>query len=105
MTDGAGPVTRAAAREGALAALEATGEPGQMTIVDAETVEYEFGWVFRPHTLKFLETGDPAHEIPGVGGIAVDRDTGKVTFLPTYMPPDRAIFQHNEAWRAGRGRR
>ena len=98
------PVTRAEARELALAALEATGEPGQMTVADAETVEYQFGWVFRPHTRKFLETGDPAHEIPGVGGIAVDRDTGKVSFLPTYMPPDRAIFLHNEAWQEGRKR-
>ena len=104
MADRRGHISKAEARESALKALDETGEPGQMAILDAETVEYEFGWVFRARAAKAIETGDPKYDVPGVGGIAVDRDTGKASFLPTFMPPARAILAHNEEWLAKRKR-
>ena len=76
--------------------LDAIGTPGEMVIDRARTKTLEFGWLFRAETRRFLETGDPRHRIPGVGALVVERDSGEASFLPTAVPPDRALEMYLE---------
>lgn len=71
--------------------IDAIGTPGEMIVDRKRTQTRDFGWLFRAETRRFLETGDPRHRIPGVGILAVERSSGDATFLPTAMPPDKAI--------------
>jgi hypothetical protein len=78
--------------------LDETGPPGEMVIDHSQTLEYEFGWLFKPETAKFLKSGNIGDQIPGVGRIAVDRQTREAEFLPTNMPPERALELYIEEW-------
>ena len=99
MTERKAKITLDQARAIALQILDETGEPGQMVIDPSIIEEHEFGWLFTPRTPEFLKTGDPKYNVPGVGRLAIDKFTGEATFLPTFMPPERALARFLEDWR------
>ena len=76
--------------------LDAIGTPGEMAIDRKRTRTLEFGWLFRAETRRFLETGDSRHRIPGVGPLVIERRSGEASFLPTAVPPDRALQMYLE---------
>lgn len=80
-------------------ALDETGDPDQMVVDKRWTRETEFGWLMVAETAAFLRTGDPGDQLPGVGPVVVERDSGEVTFLATDVPPDQAL----DAFLAARG--
>ena len=44
------------------------------TIVDTDTLEREYGWIFNCQSRKYIETGDSTYCVKGLGGVVVDRD-------------------------------
>lgn len=69
-------------------------EGHELELVEADTVETEWGWLFRYAPKRFLETGDMRFMIPGIGPFVVERDSGKTTFLSTSVPPEVALAQY-----------
>src|SRR6267154_429592 len=63
----------------------------EYAIIEDDTIERPFGWVFRYDTKKYLETKDPKYIRPGNGPLVVERVGGTTAFLPTSLPPRKAI--------------
>jgi immunity protein 35 of polymorphic toxin system len=59
-------------------------------IVDAETIETEFGWVFFYESEEFLITASFSDRLAGNAPSVVDRTDGAVSLLPTWG----SITQH-----------
>ena len=96
-----GPITRERAVEIARAAIAPLKRGTEFVLLEDQTVEKDWGWVFRYGTRKYAETRDPRAVIPGTGPLVVDRADGATTFLSTSVPPDRAIAEYEK--RRGQG--
>jgi immunity protein 35 of polymorphic toxin system len=98
------PSPRAAAvdREGAMAIARKTlaglKRNVELVVVEEKTLEKEFGWVFFSTTRRQAESGEVAAVIPGLGPLVVHRADGTTRFLPTSVPPDRAIAEYERQW-------
>ena len=82
-----GLITKAEARAIAAARIgEHQETPDGVTpvIVDAETIEREFGWVFFYQSQEYLLTNSVSDMLLGNAPIVVDRDDGTVSTLKTY---------------------
>ena len=66
----------------------------EVVVVDARTVERDFGWVFRYESRKALETGDVKEAISGNGPIVVDRHSGRLRRFGSLVSTERAISQY-----------
>jgi hypothetical protein len=78
-------------------------KPGtEFVIHEDRTVEKEFGWAFIFSPRKFLESGDPKTLVPGAGPLVVERLGGGTQFLPTSVPPDKAVEEYERRWREAR---
>ena len=99
MSNQSKPITLQEAQILAQKALDQIGTPGEMVVDSSKTLEHDFGWFFKADTVKYLESGDPKYRIPGVGLIAVDRNSRHTQFLPTFMPPERAMEEYIERWK------
>jgi hypothetical protein len=71
-------------------------------IVEGETLERDFGWVFLYSTRRYLETKDPGELVPGAGPLVVLRKDGSTRFLSTSVPPKVAVEVFEKQWRSGR---
>ena len=87
-------VSLAQARESAIRAIAALGQKHDFVILDAQTTERPFGWVFFYTTRKYTETNDPRFLVPGTAPIVVHRAGGRVAQLPSSSPPQLAIEQY-----------
>jgi hypothetical protein len=63
----------------ALRIASATGGP-PIAIVDENTIERSFGWVFHYQSQAYLESRNIMYRLGGNGPIFVNRDTGRVSF-------------------------
>jgi len=64
------------------------GERNDIVIVDDETSEREFGWVFFYNSRKHVETGDVLFGLVGNAPLIVDRHTGKLHVTGTGLPTE-----------------
>jgi len=64
------------------------GERNDIVIVDDETSEREFGWVFFYNSRKHVETGDVLYGLVGNAPLIVDRHTGKLHVTGTGLPTE-----------------
>ena len=72
--------------------------PGdRLVVVEEETIEKEYGWIFFYTSRRFLETGDLNHMLAGNAPIVVDRQTGKVTWLGTAEPLENYLRRYEES--------
>jgi Immunity protein 35 len=60
-------------------------------IVDSDTIERQFGWVFFYNSKKFLETREFSYRLAGNGPIIVNKHDGSVEFCGTNEPPLKII--------------
>jgi hypothetical protein len=75
-------------------------KPGtEMVLVEDETQEKEFGWVFFFTTKAYQETKDPRTLVPGNGPLVVFRADGSTEYLTTSVPPDVAVKEFERRWR------
>jgi hypothetical protein len=76
--------------------LEAdTGE--ELEVVDAETIERSFGWVFVYDSKAYLKTREFSDRLAGNAPLIVDRDTGKLHVTGTAKPVEHYIAEHEAA--------
>jgi hypothetical protein len=69
--------------------------PGiELVVLENETVEKDYGWVFRFTTRRYLETKDPGALVPGTGPLIVEREGGATAFLASSVCPERAIEEY-----------
>lgn len=61
-------------------------EGDKLVVLDEETVEREYGWVFFYTSQRLIETGDPRYLVAGNAPIVVNRQTGELTWLGTGEP-------------------
>lgn len=88
-------ITLAEAREVALRFL-AQSRHG-LVLLDDQTQEHRFGWVFFPVPAKFAETRDPDFLVPGIGPFIVDRH-GECVTLATDRAPEVKIEEFAKDW-------
>lgn len=69
-----------------------------LVILKDKTVERPFGWVFFYVTRQFAETGDKKYLLPGTAPLVVLRQNGATEYLPTSIPPSRAIEIYEKRW-------
>ena len=61
-------------------------EGDTLVVLDEQTVEREYGWIFFYTSRRLIETGDPSYLVAGNAPIVVNRQTGKLTYLGTAEP-------------------
>jgi hypothetical protein len=67
-------------------------------MLDQQTLERPFGWVFFPVTASYAATRNMRDAKPGFGPLVVERATGRTHFLTTSRPPHVAIAQFEAEW-------
>lgn len=70
-------------------------------ILDSQTLERSYGWVFFYQSRHYIETGDPTYLLAGNAPLIVDRLTGKVTETGTAHPTEYYLARHEAAIGAG----
>ena len=92
-------ITKIEAFEKAKNTLQAESKGRDWEIIDKQTVEAEFGWVFFYSTRQHIQTGDRKYAVPGNGQIAVMKDSGEVSYLPSAFPASVSIKILEEQWK------
>jgi hypothetical protein len=70
-------------------------------VVDADTIEKPFGWVFFYNSKKFLETGAFSYSLAGNGPVMVNKHDGTVEFFGTVKPPLEFIEEYERKLNRG----
>lgn len=70
----------------------------ELALLEAQTLETEFGWVFFYTSKRFLESGAPADALAGNAPMIVDRTLGSLHFTGTARP----IAEYMEEFRRNR---
>ena len=60
-------------------------------VVEEQTIERGFGWVFFYNSAKFLKTTNPRDSLLGNGPIIVNRNSGTVEFYGSGTPIEDII--------------
>jgi hypothetical protein len=69
--------------------------PGiEFVVLEDETLEKDYGWIFRFTTRRYLETRDPGALVPGTGPLVVEKEGGAPVFLATSVCPAKAIEEY-----------
>jgi hypothetical protein len=63
-------------------------------VVDADTIERPFGWVFFYNSKKFLETGTFSYRLAGNGPVIVNKHDGTIEFFGAFKPPTEFISEY-----------
>jgi hypothetical protein len=66
----------------------------EVVIVDTQTIERDFGWVFRYESKKAMETKDVRYALSGNGPIIVDRRTGGLRRFSSALTSKAAIREY-----------
>jgi hypothetical protein len=69
-------------------------EGDRLIVVNEETIEKEYGWVFFFDSLKHLETGDDSYLVAGNAPVVVEKNDGGIHVLATVPPLERWIDQY-----------
>ena len=65
-------------------------------IIESSTIEKEYGWVFFYNSRKFFETGDINHTLAGNCPILIEKKTGDVYLLPTYLSVENGLAEYEK---------
>lgn len=91
-----GPITSEKALEIARARIAAIKSQHEYVLLEKQTQEHDFGWVFFYTTRKHAETGNRRDMVPGNGPLVVERETGETEFLSSSLPPSAAIAAYKK---------
>jgi hypothetical protein len=91
------PTTKAQAEEIAAKIIAEHSGNHDIVIIKDRTLERRFGWVFFYTTRLYAETRDRKYLLPGAAPLVVNRDA-TTEFLPTSIPPPRAIDLYEKRW-------
>ena len=68
----------------------------ELAIIDDETIETEYGWVFFYQTRDYLKTGDFADTLVGNAPYIVNKYTGEVIETGTAYPIEDYIAEYEK---------
>lgn len=69
--------------------------PGdELVIVDENTIEKDYGWVFFYTSRRYVETGDISEMVVGNGPIVVEKADGSITRLGTARPVEHYLREY-----------
>jgi hypothetical protein len=94
-----GPITAEQALEIARKTVAGIEGGSEYVILEDQTVEKPFGWVFSYAPKKYVETKDMKYLRPGDGPLVVQREDGTTFFVSTSVPPNVAIAEIELRWR------
>ena len=93
-------LTREEARQLVYARINAEDPSAEQTaelaIIDSETIEKEYGWVFFYQTKEYLKTGDIVDTLVGNAPYIVNKYTGEVIETGTAYPIEDYIAKYEE---------
>ena len=99
-------LTHREARERALAHMRSRPvdlPPGdELVLVDDDTLEREWGWVFFFASRRWRETGEPALRSEGEGPLIVNRFDGQVHVTGTGRPSEYFVTRYDTEFRRNR---
>lgn len=65
-------------------------------IIETNTIEKPFGWVFFYNSKKFVETGVFRYRFAGNGPVIVNKKTGAVEFYGSNKPVEQIIEEYEQ---------
>jgi len=75
--------------------LQQRHSPDNRTVVvDKDTIERAFGWVFFYNTKRFLETGKSRYRLLGNGPVIVNKHTANIEFFGSGKPVEEVISDY-----------
>ena len=72
---------------------------GEVVLLEGETMEYEFGWVFFYQSKKFVETGNILLALAGNAPIIINKYDGSMHFTGTAHPVEKYIADYMKEFR------
>jgi hypothetical protein len=91
-------LTREEAKELVYARINAhdphAGQAVELAIIDAETIEKEYGWVFFYQTKEYLKTGNIVDALVGNAPYIVNKYTGELIETGTAKPVEEYIAEY-----------
>jgi hypothetical protein len=66
----------------------------ELALIDRETIERNFGWVFFYDVKRHIETGDFRHALAGNGPIVVTKADGRVHETGTAYPLEHYLKEY-----------
>ena len=76
--------------------MDPTGVPCR--VVDEETIEKQYGWIFFYNSTKFIETGVFSYRLAGNGPVIVNKHDGTVAFFGTSKSPLEFVEEYERKW-------
>jgi len=77
--------------------------PGdQLVVLEDETIEKDYGWVFFYTSRKSVESNYANHLVAGNGPIIVESQGGTMTQLGTALPAEEYIKEYEERRQRGK---
>lgn len=71
------------------------GEP--LALIENETIEKPFGWIFFYNSKKYTDTGDIKYMLAGNAPIILDKNTGKIHETGTAYPVEYYIEEYERS--------
>lgn len=68
-------------------------------VLEEETMEFEFGWVFFYQTKEYVETGNILYALGGNAPIIINKYEGTMHFTGTAYPVEKYIIDYMEEFR------
>ena len=65
-------------------------------VVEKNTIEKPFGWVFFYNSKRFVETGQSRYQLAGNGPVIVNKHDGSVKFFGAGRPPLEIVAQNEQ---------
>lgn len=87
-------MTRERAAEIAREAISGLKEGTEFVLLDDDTIEKDWGWVFQFGTKEYRQSGSPTDLVPGTGPLVVEKADGSFCFLSTSVPGKVAITEY-----------
>ena len=78
------------------AQLASVGNEVSVVIIESETLEYDFGWIFFYSSQKYLETKDLRYALGGNAPLIVDRTSGQVITTGTALPIEEYVASYRK---------
>ena len=77
--------------------LSYTADGDELVVLEDETIQKEYGWIFFYTSRRFIETGDLNHMVVGNAPIIVNRRTGSLTWLGTAEPLENYVRRYEKS--------
>ena len=78
--------------------LQATNQRDglDLIVIDDQTIEEDFGWIFFYSSKRYLETHDIRYAVAGNAPMIVDRRDGSIHFTGTAEPTEKYIERYKK---------